>query len=862
MRHVHDGSQRRGLNLMRSGLARRVSSRHDDSGQALVLAVIAVAVIAVLVPIVGFNLQTETIQVNRAALSQAALAAAQAGVNDYRTFIDSNPAYYAFVCGTPHGNLALGAGAPGYGCNSWSTVSGTTNEWFHYIPDASQLAQTSTNSGSPHEMLLEVTGRAGSPSDYTYRTVLAGFTLSGILTDSYYSDYEVTDPNQPGAYTNATITTAGVPVTESMSLIQVQYAEQTSPGVYAYYGPESLIDALCVYHTYSENTFIDSLGTVTNALVPGTPIASAASPYYGPYYESAGSGMTITIPNTLPNGTIPVNHGATIFVSGGVGVCAVFGQGIYNASVTFNGIAYTNDQLALCGDPTFNGNPPLESGAPASTPYRDDWPGSQLINGQYYPKGYTYGISYSSGTCSPSSQPIYGPSVSSRAPVLGQNQQLPPTNSGLEPFADGSQPGAQGCLFTGPTMIQFTAGGLMNVWSPLTQSTDPALPVGDTATACGTYSPSQPYQIGIAVPQAPSGGGGVIFVEGEQTSGPNSSYSAAQPTIISTPCSAFSVARPPPANEVDVNVCVPSGLGYVSEGQALNPAETTTTAGAKINAASCIDPYLDNTLTGGVETDPGTLPNATATCEQGDLVVEGEFRGLLTATATNDIIVSRDLTYQCADTSGASNANPGGIAACNAAGTNDELALVPDNELVVSMPLNEPFNSSCTAGTCGTTGSGTAGGPPTCSDDGTEANPNITNVVPWSCDVDTTFTGGQGGNGIVIDAAVVDLKGSTVAQNFNSANVPGGTGADLYQNGTNINFFAGMNGGPGGGYNQIITYDQRLAYENPTGLLQATNTVWNVSSYIVCGTVDTSQFAVTNPGTVRASQSLNCPNQA
>jgi type II secretory pathway pseudopilin PulG len=858
------------------------------------MAIIAVAVIALLVPIVGFNLQTETNEVNRASLSEDALAAAQAGINDYRTFIDSNPAYYAFTCGRPHANLAMGTGAPTYACNTWEPVSGTNNEWFHYVPDDSQLARAAANSGSPHEMLLEVTGRAGAAGDYTYRTILAGYTLSGILTDSYYSNYELTDPGQPNAYADATLTPKGKPAQSlPLSNIQVQYAELTTSGTYQYFGPESLLTALCVYHTYNENTFIDSLGTVTNQWVTsggGHPIASSNEPYYGPFYDLLsslpGGALTINIPNTLPNSVVPVNAGATIVINTGVMACAEGGQGIYNSSVTFNGIAYTNDQLAFCGSgPTFTGSPPLESGAPSAVPYGDDWPGSQLetVKGVmgYYPKGYTYDFEQCGAAA-----PNYGGTASPHAVKLDSNQTLPPTVSGLAPFADGGTPGFVGCLFTGPTMIQFIAGGLMNVWSPLTENTNPgAALLGLPTQNCGTYSPGQPYQAGIPVPQDSNGSGGVILVQNEQSPVPvaggpspvpNSDYPAGTPActaaaplgvagvgctppIVSVPCATYSPLSPPPSWEVNVNVCVPNGaLPYASDGAALNPAVAAAGGNAGVKAATCIDPYLYNYLSGGVETDPGTAPATSLNCTQGDAIVEGELEGLLTLSASNDIIVSRDLTYDCSDAGGAaSNVNPASVAACNSAGTNDELALVPQNELVVPMPLNEPYNSNCTTAACGTKAA------PVCPDDGTEVVQTMANVVPWSCVVDTTFTGGMGGNGIVIDAAAVDLTGSTIAQNFAIAQTPGGTSANLYQNGTNINNFAGLNGTTGGqGYNQIITYDQRLSYENPPGLLQATNTVWNVSTFVVCGTVDTSKFAVTNAGTNLASQALNCPNQA
>lgn len=234
MRHDDSGMalSGRGCHSRVSLTLRRWRARADDSGQALIMVLIAVLLIAVLVPIVGENVATETGQVSRVALSDAALAAAQAGANDYRNFIDNDSAYYSYTCGTPvtpgnpsKVNLALGAGSTaGYACNSWEPVSGTTNEWFHYVPDATQLE--STSGGSRGQMLLEVTGRAGYPNDYQYRSIVVGYTLSGILTDSYYSNYELTDPQEPGVYTaTATLTLGGVPKQFPLNGITVSYAE-------------------------------------------------------------------------------------------------------------------------------------------------------------------------------------------------------------------------------------------------------------------------------------------------------------------------------------------------------------------------------------------------------------------------------------------------------------------------------------------------------------------------------------------------------------------------------------------------------------------------------------------------------------
>ena len=101
--------------------------------------------------------------------------------------------------------------------NGWKQI-GSTDESFHYVPDPSRLAlQTG---GSAGQMLLEVTGRAGVRGAYAYRTLLVSFKLSGILTDSYYSEYELSDPNEPGVLPNVTVN--GTPYADEPSAGGVQ----------------------------------------------------------------------------------------------------------------------------------------------------------------------------------------------------------------------------------------------------------------------------------------------------------------------------------------------------------------------------------------------------------------------------------------------------------------------------------------------------------------------------------------------------------------------------------------------------------------------------------------------------------------
>ena len=168
----------------------------------------------------------------------------------------------------------------------------------------------------------------------------------------------------------------------------------------------------------------------------------------------------------------------------------------FKTGETFGGTVYTNDQVYTCGNPAFNGTPPIDTGAKNNLSYYYlwDWPGSKskVVGGQtvYYPAGWI-------DTCGGD------PTGLSYANEGAANQLLPQFDSSIRNYADGYAQSGNGCLFTGPTMIEFVkpAGGgnsTMNVWSPLTRSNS-AIVNGTTYTStsnCGTYSPSSPWQTG------------------------------------------------------------------------------------------------------------------------------------------------------------------------------------------------------------------------------------------------------------------------------------------------------------------------------------------------------------------------------
>jgi hypothetical protein len=95
-----------------------------------------------------------------------------------------------------------------------------------------------------------------------------------------------------------------------------------------------------------------------------------------------------------------------------------------------------------------------------------------------------------------------GASASGRAPVEGERVELPPSNAGIKDQTDPAKGGQDGCIYTGPTEIVLRDDGMMDVTSPLTQSTN---------AGCTTASPTAPNMSEPQRVQMPRNG--VIYVQ-------------------------------------------------------------------------------------------------------------------------------------------------------------------------------------------------------------------------------------------------------------------------------------------------------------------------------------------------------------
>ena len=251
------------------------------------------------------------------------------------------------------------------------------------MPNATNLFLESGSAAGT--VVLNVVGRAGTRGDYSYVYAQASFSTSSPIQDTYYSNYEVLDPNSDTIQsTNVSATplsggggSTATPETQypvSYSYVNGAGATVTVPPTGG--SPPSLWQDLCQYDTYSPNNFIDALGTLG---VSGLTAYSKSHPYYGPYFGNSVTFETNKSGVAVATGSATATTRLTV-PSGGSLPC----ESPYDflSGETFNGPVYSNDQLHVCGSPAFNGAPvSLTSGAPSDVPYLYNVPGSVLGHG-------------------------------------------------------------------------------------------------------------------------------------------------------------------------------------------------------------------------------------------------------------------------------------------------------------------------------------------------------------------------------------------------------------------------------------------------------------------------------------------------
>jgi len=603
---------------------------------------------------------------------------------------------------------------------------------------------TSTTGVEAGTLVLTVTGRAGVPGDYAYVYAEATFTPESVLDDAYYSNYEVLDPNS--------LTVQGINVTL-----------QTPPGGTGNSNPETQTFISYTYTNGSTSTTTPSESvwqavcqydtyspnTFIDTLgltINGTTY-SPSHPYYGPYQE-----ILSTRSGADPSFSFEINKGGALVTSGSstaeteVTVPQLPCEVPYDFvnGETFNGLVYTNDQLHVCGSPAFEGSPvSLTSGAPPDDPYVWQVPGS--------------------------------------IPVTAANQ----AEYDDLPIGDyvpaGYTVDTVNCNGTGdtPTLNHGVAlngqQSLPSLNTALAQLGTASPPAGTVGTGC-TYS--GPTMIELVT------SGTTTHMD---VWSPLSTNKTNPPTTSA--CSNGSTFSP--SNPFIQGIALPSdGVVYV---QSCGGCSWPTSYSD--GSTPCPNPYQ-------------SAQQADSTwCLEGDAYIEGELSGQLTVASADNIIITRNLTYQCADGSGVASAtDPSSVPGCTTETAPDILGLSAKDDIVVSH--NNPSTGSC-------------------SYDGTGAPPNGANlnepagVWPTLCDP----------TNIIVDAAIFALNGSFGTENWND----GPYSQYVNLNGTDLSEYRGPFGIEGtDGYDKNFSYDTRLSYVSPPYAIPGAVPIWIVDNYVVC----------------------------
>jgi hypothetical protein len=809
----------------RCRLRHPVLRRRGDEGQALVLVLIMGLVLVLVAPIIVSQVTSGSVSVGQQQNFEAALAAAQAGVQQYRNLLNTDSNYWEYSATSPPPSY-VGADPALTGWEQVRTTAGKVDEWFHYIPDTSQL--NAGNAGSPDAVVVTVTGRAGnSQSTYQYRTIQVALQSSGILTNSYFSQVEVEDPAQNtrqicevADHTTCFFAPASPKVTFTYDDTLIASNPPTMVTV-----TETLWSALCNYDTYTPNWYIDTLDAYQDPY--SRTKYNPSDQYYGPwrgndpnYSNGSNSYGTFTVSGTSYEGAPDPNTPDTPG-----DICgSVFN---FVSGETFQGNVYSNDQLWVCGSPTFSGT--YTSGVPKKFTYAasPNWPTQVWSRGN--PVSGTNGWIDNAAQDWDGSCPGVGGSSPSfeGSPGLqqGGNLSLPALNSAIRTAASAAQSGGGGCVYTGPTMVQFLPDGYFDVWSPLT-------PGSSAGSICGTFSAGSPYYKNAG----PIGKNGLtIYVQNAPS---NETYET--PAQISAMVGAGAL----PNGATCANPWKP----YVHDAEGTPPNVT---------------PATDPSCTG--------IVNGTTTEGEGDAVVEGEVAGQVTVGAAANIVISRDITYACAPSisqqqAGTPVTGTTQSPTCQAPGQEDVLGLAANGDVVIGHPgvvldqsqlpptplsrddlvntfpaQTEPYEWPAVTDVMDGNAQQTSS-TGECVDDGQGATQDILNVVP-DCEISNP----------VIDAAVVALNGSFADEDWDLGNTDlGGAylqGADVSNYRGPFGYSSGCN--QGDGYCKNFQYDARLGFLTPPNMVDVAGIIWNPVNFVNCGDVND----INNPATVCAGLS-------
>lgn len=182
----------------RKGIVAAVRRRQrDEQGIAMVIVIGVSSVLAILL----VALTAVAISSHRTARHtqdwDGALAAAYAGVEDYKSRLANDTTYFQY--GNPASSFSTGSSVtlptgaatnPAFGLGetgTWAKVPGSTDGWFRYEVDSA----TYYSSG---RLRIRATGKVGTET----RSLVADLKQQGFIDFLYFTDYEIQDPQFSG----------------------------------------------------------------------------------------------------------------------------------------------------------------------------------------------------------------------------------------------------------------------------------------------------------------------------------------------------------------------------------------------------------------------------------------------------------------------------------------------------------------------------------------------------------------------------------------------------------------------------------------------------------------------------------------
>lgn len=370
----------------------------------------------------------------------AAVAAAQVGVEDFLSRLNDCDAYWT-ATSCPGSTKAPGRykAADASKANTWVTVPGsdgaTPAEYRYRLLTAPGPTDDPATTVTTGLIRLRASGRVNGVE----RNISVDLRKRSFLEFIYYTDKESSDPDSLARRYPARRVKLNPPLSCGTSCAYTEWQFRGVPSAEA---------AKCGRYWYS---------------APGQTGQRGRSDGSAETYAEAVDGIYVL---TATNGSTSTN---TAY------------QGTYNRSceITFtggdvlDGPLYTKDALLLtstsAGDPWFKGKTETYWQATGVTPAAN--PSSP----------WRVGASGSKPRAATASAPAYSPVISTKS------VNLPPTNGRIR---DEALPGKKGCRYEGPTRIRLRNDGTMEVTSPGTLSSN---------AGCGTFPSGSPQVVALPV---------------------------------------------------------------------------------------------------------------------------------------------------------------------------------------------------------------------------------------------------------------------------------------------------------------------------------------------------------------------------